>query len=123
MPDLTFANLNALPDIPDTTFQLVNGRVMCDVGLLIGEAVSVLTAERFTEFAYRVLFLGRRAQVVYNEDSNPPTPVGLRINSFSNPGFSTPTTLASGALVTSSSITITVRMPVQSTAIASVIGS
>jgi hypothetical protein len=122
MPDLTFTNLNALPDIPDTTFQLVNGRVMCDVGLLIGETVSVLTAERFTEFAYRVAFLGRKAQVIYNENSTPAVPAGQRINSFSNPGFSTPTADSAGALFTTSSVTITARMPVLNTSISSVLG-
>ena len=122
MPDLTFANLNALTDIPDTTFQLVNGRVMCDVGLLIGETVSVLTTERFTEFAYRVAFLGRRAQVAYNESTTTPVPAGQRINSFSNPGFSTPTADSTGAMFTTSSITTTARMPVLSTSITSVLG-
>jgi hypothetical protein len=122
MSDLSFTNLNALSDIPDTTFQLVNGRVMCDVGLLIGETVSTLATERFTEFAYRVLFLGRKAQVVHNDSSTPPTPAGQRINSFSNPGFSTPTSDAAGALFTTSSITITARMPVVNTSITSVLG-
>ena len=122
MPDLTFSDINALPDVHDAAFQVVNGRVMCDVGLLIGETVATLTVERFTEFAYRVAFVGRRAQVVHNENSTPAVPAGQRINSFSNPGFSTPTADSTGALFTTSSITTTARMPVLSTSISSVLG-
>ena len=122
MPDLTFSDINALPDVHDAAFQVVNGRVMCDVGLLIGETVATLTVERFTEFAYRVAFVGRRAQVVHNESSTPAVPAGQRINSFSNPGFSTPTADSTGALFTTSSITTTARMPVLSTSISSVLG-
>ena len=67
MADLTFANLQALPQSTADTFVVgANGNVMIDVAKLIGESVPALTAEKVTEAAFKLLAFARLAQTEYN---------------------------------------------------------
>lgn len=89
MSDFTFAELlAALP--PEAIFVDAAKGICINVSLVSGEStpLNLLTQTGVVEFCYKLLDAGNRAQ----QAKNASLPTGSKLNSFSNPIWSTPTT-------------------------------
>ncbi len=109
MADLTFQKLQAVAGVPADTFKVVSGKVLIDATNLIGEIVDELTDEKVTEVAFKLLDIGRKAQIVYNAGKT----TGL-IQSFPDEiSFDSVTENEDGTITTQATLSVTAVMPVQ----------
>jgi len=86
MNDLTFAELLAALS-PDAVFVDGSKGICINVSKVLGETnLTALTSVGVIEFAYKLLDACNRAQVTKNSS----LPSGSKLNAFSDPGWSTP---------------------------------
>lgn len=78
---LTFEQVQNNGGLPVNSIVLVNGKPYVDVGVLIGESLTALSAPKVVEFAIKFLMAANKAQDVYNATAL----VGQRLGSFPAP--------------------------------------